>query len=416
MNTLIISKRKNLRNKLGVLQILLITFLFLINVSTVFALSRTEAENYSKKISGADKYSIFASSEKIRILGFLRSDSSSESFFGSNRNFSNVIQVKAGSDFAALITSNNVLKLFGNYKKFISTDTLTNVKQVALGQEHLAVLNLDGTLKVYGNVDLNKRIYGIHRYATAASVSREKFVSSKYVVIVSGESYADALYAVPLARALRAPILLTRKTGLPAETISELKRLSPTMVYIIGGYSIIDSTIENQIANELKSAPPTRKRIAGSNRYETSVLVARELARVLKKSTFHKVYLTVGTDFADALSVSPLAASEGVPVLLVNKYGMPSSVSKFLSEFKVGSTIVIGGTDIFPDAVIKSAPKPTRIYGANKYIRSTNIANYAINNLYFDPSRIYIATGENFPDALVAGVLASIDRNVLLLV
>lgn len=65
------------------------------------------------------------------------------------------------------------------------------------------------------------RISGENRYETA-SVIAKNLDDSNYAVIVSSNSFPDALVSSNLAKHLNAPILLA-DTSLPAETINSLE-------------------------------------------------------------------------------------------------------------------------------------------------------------------------------------------------
>ena len=57
-----------------------------------------------------------------------------------------------------------------------------------------------------------KRIQGVHRYETAASIAASAFTKSDRAVLVSGSNFADALSAGNLAD--YAPIFLFEKTDM----------------------------------------------------------------------------------------------------------------------------------------------------------------------------------------------------------
>jgi peptidoglycan-N-acetylglucosamine deacetylase len=79
------------------------------------------------------------------------------------------------------------------------------------------------------------RLSGPDRYATADAVSRATFPSgAPAVFIATGMAYPDALAAVPAAARQRAPILLSKTTGIPASTDAELARLNPGTAFLLG--------------------------------------------------------------------------------------------------------------------------------------------------------------------------------------
>src|SRR5690606_19554163 len=84
-----------------------------------------------------------------------------------------------------------------------------------------------------GNVT---RLSGADRYATAAAISRSSHpAGADTVFIASGRSFPDALSAGPAAAGLGGPVLLTQPNGIPAATATELARLDPSRVIVLGG-------------------------------------------------------------------------------------------------------------------------------------------------------------------------------------
>ena len=77
---------------------------------------------------------------------------------------------------------------------------------------------------------------GADRYETSTKISKTGWTSgAKNVVIVNGneKNIVDGLSATPFASIKNAPVLLSNNGKLPSSTISELKRLNPTNVYVI---------------------------------------------------------------------------------------------------------------------------------------------------------------------------------------
>lgn len=180
-----------------------------------------------------------------------------------------------------------------------------------------------GNVKAASDVPQNPRLWGQDRYETAAKVAQKGWTSSDYAIVASGEGYADALCAAPLAKAKNAPILLTQNNTLNQNALSELKRLNVKHVYIIGGEGVVSSAVEAQI----KEIASDVTRLGGQDRYATSVSVAKALG-----STQSKVVLASGEGYADALSAAPVAAIEGIPVLLTESNKLTSLTSNYIKS------------------------------------------------------------------------------------
>jgi len=259
------------------------------------------------------------------------------------------------------------------------------------------------------------RYAGSNRYGTAVEISKAAASSSEYVIIASGSSYADALAGVPLASALKAPILLSAKDSVDAGTMAQIKSLGAKKVIILGGKGVVSDKVTSQLAAQKLSI----ERIAGSDRFETSVKIAQRLhdiTGVVPSYTFF-VYFN---GFADALSVGSLAGTTKSPILYIKGDGkLDASTQNYLDSltYKGPFGHVIGGPKLISTAAETSIKNyfstVTRIYGNNRYETSYQLnAAFDANSTYTP----YLATGLNFPDALAGGVLAAQNAQPIFLV
>lgn len=243
---------------------------------------------------------------------------------------------------------------------------------------------------------LTTRYNGADRYETAAKVSQDGWKStSDYVVIVNGENFPDALSASPLAKKFDAPILLTSKDELNAYTSVEINRLSVKNAFIIGGRGVVSQAIEDS----LKSRGIKVTRLGGVDRYDTAIQIAGKLGKS------NEVALINSNDFRDGMSISAIAASKGMPVIPVDTYSIPASVSKYLQGYKKADQIyVIGGQDKISDSILSGLPNIKRIGGGDIYSSNIGVINAFSGELKTDT--IYIASAKDFPDSLGASALA----------
>jgi putative cell wall-binding protein len=240
-----------------------------------------------------------------------------------------------------------------------------------------------------------KRIYGADRYSTNMNIVSSGWSAADNVVIASGEDYPDALCAAPLAKAKSAPIILTDKDGLSKSQLDQLSTLKVKNAFIIGGTGVITTNVEIQ----LKALGINYIRFAGSDRYETSAKIAEQL------STDNGVMVASGKNFPDALSVASIAAAKGMPILLSSKDKLPHSIKAYLTNKNIPISYIIGGTGALGSNVETILENPKRLYGADRYKTNINVIKEFESSLNFD--NIYIASGNNFPDALSGSVLAS---------
>ncbi|NKC27443.1 cell wall-binding repeat-containing protein, partial [Clostridioides difficile] len=144
---------------------------------------------------------------------------------------------------------------------------------------------------------------GSDRYETAVKISKEGWKNgSDKVVIINGDVSIDGIISTPLATTYNAPILLVEKNNVPNSVKSELKRLNPKDIIIIGDENAISKTTTNQIKSTVNAS---QTRLNGSNRYETSLLIAKEID---KNHDVEKVYITnANGGEVDALTIAAKA-------------------------------------------------------------------------------------------------------------
>ena len=187
------------------------------------------------------------------------------------------------------------------------------------------------------------RVSGADRYATAAAISRSAFPSGSDVVYVAtGDNYPDALAAGAAAANVRAPILLVRRGGIPAPTLTELKRLDPARIIVVGGTGAIGSGVASQLA-----AHGAVTRLSGQDRYASAVEISKATFAANVPST---VYVATGATFPDGLSAGPVAGMKGGPLLLVPTSSLPGVVAAELKRLDPTNVVIVGG----PSAVSES--------------------------------------------------------------
>lgn len=263
------------------------------------------------------------------------------------------------------------------------------------------------------------RVQGGDRISTAVETSKQQYrYGADTVVVAVAQEYADALAGAPLAYQLAAPMLLTPGSALAAPAATEVKRLGATRAVVLGGTAALSTKVEA----DLKAAGVTTiERIGGGDRFATAARVAAEL------SDKSNVFVVEGADadprrgWPDAISVAPLSALQGRPVLLVTTDAVPAATKKALTDLAVTSATIVGGTAAVSAKVEEElagegdAVSVKRLAGADRYATSRAVAEVLVAQKV-DASRIWLATGQQFPDALAAGPTVASDLGVLLLV
>lgn len=95
---------------------------------------------------------------------------------------------------------------------------------------------------------------------------------TRVVYIATGANFPDALGAAATAAVGLGPVLLVQQNAIPAATLSELNRLQPPEIVIVGGTGVVSASVEAQL--KALSFSPTVTRQAGSNRFETAAALS----------------------------------------------------------------------------------------------------------------------------------------------
>lgn len=270
------------------------------------------------------------------------------------------------------------------------------------------------------------RIEGNDRIETSVETSKDLYPNgTNAVVLANAERYTDVLTADPFAIQEKASALLTYKYELPEKTLKEIERLGAKKIYISGGYD----AVSKKVVDELAAKGYEIFRFDGVDRYDT----ARKIAiKIREKGNTNAAELASGEDFPDALCMTPLAVKDHAPILLTKKDSIPKYTKQALAEWDI-ENIKIGGLDeaVSPEVekqlksgfeIEKNNKKDSNVYdgakavkrigGEDRYETSAKLAKES-----YPESKLGVyATGEDFPDALIAGNYAGTKEAPVLLV
>jgi N-acetylmuramoyl-L-alanine amidase len=199
--------------------------------------------------------------------------------------------------------------------------------------------------------------------ALAAAIARQSDpATSTAVFIVQDGSFYDLLAVAPLARKLRAPVLVTAGSRIPSATFEELVRLHPGRIVLLGASAGLTTPTVDALAGAAGLASEDVTRLAGADRYGTAVAVARELG-----PTSGRICVVSGRAPSDAAAITPYCASKGIPLLFSDPLGMPAATKGFIAERRAGiaSVLVVGGVGAVPAAGVAGLPGVMRIAGAD---------------------------------------------------
>ena len=207
------------------------------------------------------------------------------------------------------------------------------------------------------------RVKGKDRYdvnAKSATTSHPVSNKKQNVVIASGENFADSISSTSLAKKKNAPVLLVKKNEVPKSIKEYLNSFRKKGllgdITIVGGENSVSKIVENELS---KLAKVTR--IAGDDRYQTSVKVAKHVG-----VNSERTIVASGEKFVDVLAASPVAQKYNAPIVLVKKMDVPrnedyktneqksNSVESFFKQNKsnIMHTMVFGGKNTIDNFVV----------------------------------------------------------------
>ncbi len=233
---------------------------------------------------------------------------------------------------------------------------------------------------------------------TAIRVSQAGWPDSVFgLVVVPDDSYVDALLAGPLAKVYGGPVLCTPSGGLAADVCTELQRLRPERVILIG--------IEEggTVWTEIRHAMPSLRVDDADNIHDLvalddadEVVRAEEVAEKIKATIGvapKKVLLLNEEDVDSGLSAGALAAANSWPILFAPSTGdladEPYHVTyNLLDEWGVSSVATVGlpehdpddpNDDWFPDDV--TAVDALACGSVDRYETAIDVAEYAASGM-----------------------------------
>ena len=272
-------------------------------------------------------------------------------------------------------------------------------------QQEEITTNEDGVFK---NV-IHQRFQGENRAKTAVNVQRHYFANTNKVILVNDNAYPDAISATNVSMG-KYPLLYTGKNSLSVETKSALDKMFLDEIYLMGGVNTISKNVENKLRKNFPHAKITR--IMGNNRYDTSAESAKTRANTTN------LIFAAGTNYADALYATSLAAHQNAPILLVSNDGINQSTANFIKSLGNIHNVTIVGGEISVNQSVKNQienltkKRVTRLAGVDRYESSVEVAKRVNAN----PAEVITTSGEVFADALVSSTVAQKIKAPILLV
>jgi spore germination protein YaaH/putative cell wall-binding protein len=339
-----------------------------------------------------------------------------------NKGATAAAQTTFSSGQMAILTKNNVniresASINGNVIRTLSdaeTINITGSPITADGYNWYPAQLTDGT-KGYIDRDFLKifalsQLHGQTRYETGVVISNSTWTEGSSVVILGrGDIPIDALTGSVLAKKHNAPLLLTSSNSLPEKVSSEIARLNPGTIYILGGEGAVSGSIQKQ----LEATGYTVKRVAGDSRFDTAIKVANEVG------VRDELIIATGAETPDALSIGPYAGLRQIPITLTRPDELPKELKDLIKSRAIKTVTIIGGTGVVSERIVNDLKElgvqtVERISGSNRYETSIAIARRYKSDLSFN--KLYFVSGISFIDALPGSPLAAGDGSPIILV
>lgn len=263
-----------------------------------------------------------------------------------------------------------------------------------------------------------RRWEGLTRYGTSEHVADETGLRGFYAgnnvyttapatwaVVVTGTNFPDALAASALAGCMKCNVLLANPD--PSHYYDSVYGIdiytSIRNVYVVGGEKAVPKHVMKFLTD---NGVTNIKRVAGADRIATSIEVLKEVRKQGSKSD--TIIVATGKSFADALAIGPWSSASMSPIILTQNNGKlrQDAIAAIKSDKYVKRILIVGETLAVSDEVkqqLGNSYTYERLGGRNRYQTADKIAAWTITQDGFHANYALIATGKNFPDALVSG-------------
>lgn len=258
------------------------------------------------------------------------------------------------------------------------------------------------------------RVSGATRYDVAVNLAKTAypgFVGIRHVIVSSGldRAMADPLTASGLTSLYDAPILLVdgtrsdkKLTNATKVALGQIVAANPGQtiyVHVVGGTTSVPSWVVTAIG-DVSPAINASDRVAGADRYEVALNIAKRMQSVLGASYPRTAFVTNGENsayFFNALSAAPVTVQEHFPILLTRTSAMPYTS---WAKASYDTFYAVGSSSAVPESV-RTSLGATRISGANRFEVGTNLATTAVANSWLTNTNV--AVTNKISDAVTGG-------------
>lgn len=232
------------------------------------------------------------------------------------------------------------------------------------------------------------------------------------VIVATSEGYWDALAASGIAGVFDAPIVLTASGSLSPQARSEIARLRPSHVCVVGG----SSSVSHETFREIQQLCPSVDRLCGPQAQDTAVAIF-DAGTGWGKTAI----VATSNGYWDALSIAPYAWHAKAPIFLTGGNNELSELA--LNAIRDGGferAVIVGGDGSVSTAVegqlqAAGVGNVIRKNGHDALATSAEIAKWEVSE-GMTLEHLAVASSGGYWDALSAGPLCGKQNSVLVLV
>ncbi|MCH1881432.1 cell wall-binding repeat-containing protein [Agrococcus sp. ARC_14] len=262
-------------------------------------------------------------------------------------------------------------------------------------------------------------IGGKDLYATSVLMSQQ-MGGARVLYLVSGESGGDALSVPPAARAEGAHVLMVRRDSIPSTVATEIRRLNPRYVHIVGSRSVLSDRLWAATRQLLPGARINRVGTNAGDRVDSAIELSQQIRHA--NGRLGDVFIIGRNGYSDGLAAGNVAARMGAAVFPA--IGDPRAWAQRLLPHIQGprNIVFVGSTSVLPDDYLRALQGAGLARKGAEFSRIGGPDRYATNALMiqrFVPSivgnRAILVAGNGHGDTIGASVYAAEVGSVLML-
>lgn len=199
------------------------------------------------------------------------------------------------------------------------------------------------------------RVSGDRAASLSTRLSATDYPAGASVAVIARADRASELPGAPgLAVKLGAPLLWSGAAGPGAETASELARLAPQHLVLLGTSGSFDETAVAAYATASGLPTSAVEVVEGADRSALAVSIAESMS----PSAIGEILVVDGSDASGRLIAAPVAAAKGLPLLLADEGVFGPDASDYLAtnRDRISRLVLVGSATRLPSGIADGLP------------------------------------------------------------